>query len=205
MGAAAGAVAWLAMSIIAVVNQKGGVGKTTVALGLASAAAHAGFRVLVVDLDPQANATSGLGVWEPERTVDQALEADRPGIVAQVLTPSSWVIAPAIGTPPDVAASTPALAQREPQLANDPIGAQDRLQLAIEGVTSRNLWKHFSQLPRQCRWRRSGPRGPSGSRATARSLLRAPVRRRRPAPGPAWRRRPVRRRRGCRSRSPRCR
>jgi chromosome partitioning protein len=122
------------MSIIAVVNQKGGVGKTTVALGLASAAAHAGFRVLVVDLDPQANATSGLGVWDPEVTVDQALESDQPGIVAKVLTASGWAIDPDVGYPPDVAASSPALAQREPQLANDPIGAQDRLQLAIDGV-----------------------------------------------------------------------
>ena len=122
------------MSIIAVVNQKGGVGKTTVALGLASAAAHAGFRVLVVDLDPQANATSGLGIWDPQVTIDRALETDRPGILAEVLTPAGWEIDPDVGTPPDVAASTPALAQREPQLANDPIGAQDRLQLAIEGV-----------------------------------------------------------------------
>jgi chromosome partitioning protein len=40
---------------VALLNQKGGVGKTTVTLGLASAAAHAGHRVLVVDLDPQAS------------------------------------------------------------------------------------------------------------------------------------------------------
>jgi chromosome partitioning protein len=47
---------------VALLNQKGGVGKTTVTLGLASAAAKAGHRVLVVDLDPQASATWVLGV-----------------------------------------------------------------------------------------------------------------------------------------------
>jgi chromosome partitioning protein len=120
------------MAVVAVANQKGGVGKTTVTLGIADAAARRGLRVLVVDLDPQANATSGLGVASPQRTVDDALAADRTGALADVVTGSTWPNG--AGPAPSVAPSSPALAAREPQLATDPIGAQDRLRHALEGV-----------------------------------------------------------------------
>ncbi|MFZ9017550.1 MAG: ParA family protein [Ilumatobacteraceae bacterium] len=75
---------------VAILNQKGGVGKTTVTLGLASAAAAAGRRVLVVDLDPQASATWVLGV-EPDcgpTLADVLTEGGPPAESA--ITSSAW-------------------------------------------------------------------------------------------------------------------
>ncbi len=75
--------------IIAIANQKGGVGKSTTAVSLGAALADVGFRVLVVDLDPQGNASTGMGIRHEARdiTVYDVVVAEAPVRDAIVPTP----------------------------------------------------------------------------------------------------------------------
>jgi cellulose biosynthesis protein BcsQ len=76
--------------VTGVLSLKGGVGKTTVTLGLAGSAARQGLRTLVVDLDPQGNATTALEPAESETTIADALENPSPSVLASSIAPSAW-------------------------------------------------------------------------------------------------------------------
>ncbi|MFV0257786.1 MAG: ParA family protein [Acidimicrobiales bacterium] len=119
------------MATVAVLNQKGGVGKTTVTLGLASAAWAARRSTLVVDLDPQANATWALGI---DPSVDHlgtgdAMTEGRTGAAADIIVPSGWGdsvwVLPAAGD----------LTERDADAGN--AAGRRRLARALRGVTGR--------------------------------------------------------------------
>ena len=78
------------MQVVATLSLKGGVGKTTVALGLAGAAQRHGVSTLVVDLDPQANAPTALDPEPTTATVADVLDDPRPAVLRRAIAPSGW-------------------------------------------------------------------------------------------------------------------
>lgn len=119
---------------VAMVNNKGGVGKTTTAVRLAEGLAKAGHRVLVVDIDPQGNASRRLG-WaynphEPQLTISEAIQADQPGTAAQVIQPIGWQVEYASRI-----ALAPARLELENRMSEaGVVGAWRRLAKALEGA-----------------------------------------------------------------------
>lgn len=102
------------MHVLSVSSLKGGVGKTTVALGLASAAFAQGLRTLVVDLDPQCDASTALGaIGEFRETVAEVLQNPKHNIVHRAIVASTWgkvqtgYIDVMIGSPRALAFDTP--------------------------------------------------------------------------------------------------
>jgi chromosome partitioning protein len=96
--------------IYAFANQKGGVGKTTTAINLAACLADAGQRALVVDLDPQANATSGLGMRANGTSTYDLLD----GVpLAELAKPTRWENLFLVPSRPELAGAAVELSRRD--------------------------------------------------------------------------------------------
>jgi len=118
------------MLVVSVVSLKGGVGKTTVTLGLAGAAAQRRLRTLVVDLDPQANATTAMDPPQVRFTSNDVLADGRAGVLVEARTASAW---PGV----DIVASEPALEHRNHREGNRP--GEHRLRATMQGLDGYDL------------------------------------------------------------------
>ena len=102
----------MACTVFTIANQKGGVGKTTTAVNLGAALAERKIHTLIVDLDPQANATSALGVDKQEgKSLYGPLRGESSAF--EMLTPTAWPHLALIPSEVDLAAIEIELAQQE--------------------------------------------------------------------------------------------
>ena len=108
------------MRVVSVSSLKGGVGKTTVTLGIASAAFAAGQRTLIIDVDPQSDASTGLDVAAQQHlSVAHVLANPKPQTIRQAIAASGWtknhrgVVHVMLGSPASMQFDTPVLTKRE--------------------------------------------------------------------------------------------
>jgi chromosome partitioning protein len=112
-------------TVYAIANQKGGVGKTTTAVNLAACVAEAGYDTLLVDIDPQSNATIALGLGKDlPRTLYDVLVGEVP--VSDIVMPTAIERLKVAPSGPDLAGATVEL----PRIA----GSENRLREALRGV-----------------------------------------------------------------------